>query len=520
MSKDIISIDIGNKYTKIIVGNTTRILSFDRELTPQGSVYEDGLYDINSLGALIKSMLTKRNIYIKDACFVIRGRDIVIRHVEVPLMTIDKLDAAVVWEITQYLPELASDYYIDYQIVNRTTVKSDKVYKAMVVAAPKKKIDKYLQLASLLDLKVKAIDVAANSISRVFAGVYHFNKNLESIGILDIGAVSTSISILDKGSLFIEREIPIGISQMAESFGSNFTNDPDKYHENFITKFNLLNAQADNSAQGKIKAMFDNLMEVLQKVTSFYRGGNYEKKLDHVFLLGAGCEVYGIEKYVKESIGAEARSLMSMDELYLKIQVPYGFDARFYSNCLGMLLRDKTHGLNLLPEKMKKSKAQMQTTRKITTLAITASLLVVAISASIFGYYVLVNNENNELERKIASMSVVQKENISLNKELAEYTNYNNMANTLTSGKVIVSDKVYNLKDYKPDDVLFQSVVYNNGNYTISAITPNYESISAMTAMLQMSNEYRNSKIKDVKLIDQNYTFTIVIRGEQNEKSI
>lgn len=77
-----------------------------------------------------------------------------------------------------------------------------------------------------------------------------------------------------------------------------------------------------------------------------------------------------------------------------------------------------------------------------------------------------------------------------------------------------MSEKVYNLKNHKPEDVIFQSLVYNGGDYTISAVTTNYESISAMTAMLQMSNEYRGSRIKDVKLKDQKYTFTIVIRGE------
>lgn len=520
MSNEIISIDIGNKYTKIIVGNSSRVLSYDKELTPQGAVFEDALQNINILSTLIKSILTKKNINTKDVCFVIRGRDIVIRHIEVPLMGMDKLDEAVVWEITQYLPELASDYYIDYQIANRATFKSDKVYKVMVVAAPKKKLDKYIQLASILELKVKAIDVAANSVARVFAGIYHFNKSLESIGVLDIGAMSTSISILDKGSLFIEREIPIGVSQMAESFGSNFTNDPDKFHENFITKFNLLNAEVDNSAQGKIKAMFDNLMEVLQKITSFYRGGNYEKKLDYVFLLGAGCEVYGIEKYVKESIGADVRALISMEELNLKMQVPYGFDARFYSNCLGMLFRDRAHGLNLLPDNMKKSKSYMQTTKKITIAAIIASLLVVFISAGIFAYYMFIKAVNKELESSIDSKSKVRIENVMLTIEESDYKNYIEKAEKLTISKRIVSEKVYNLKNHKPEDVIFQSVVYNGGDYTISAVTTNYESISAMTAMLQMSNEYRGSRIKDVKLKDQKYTFTIVIRGEWNEESV
>jgi len=514
LSNEIISIDIGSKYTKIIVGNSSKVLSCDKELTPKGAVFKDGLQDINVLSDLIKSILKKRNVTTKDVSFVIRGRDIVIRHIEMPLMGIDKLDEAVVWEITQYLPELVSDYYIDYQITNITSFKSDKVYKLMVAAAPKKKIDKYVKLASLLELKVKAIDVAANSIARVFSGLYDYNKNLESIGILDIGAMSTSISILDKGSLFIEREIPIGVSQMAEAFASNFTEDPEKYHEKFITKFNLLKAEADYSAEGKVKLMFDNLMETLQKVTTFYRGGNYEKKLDYVLLLGAGCEVYGIEKYVKQSIGAEAKAFNSMEDLYLNMEVPYGFDPRFYSNCLGMLLRDKTHGLNLLPDNMKKSKSHMEISKKIAKAAIITALLVVFANAVIFGYYMYVKNINKDLEKKIASKSEVQKENIRLTKEKREYANYIDKVDLLTNSKEILSEKVYNLKNSKPEDVTFQSVVCNGVEYTISAVTANYESISAMTAMLQMSDEYRNCKIKDVKLKDQNYTFTIVIRGE------
>ncbi|WP_139905525.1 pilus assembly protein PilM [Clostridium thermarum] len=514
MSNEIISIDIGNKYTKVVVGNSKRVLFYDKALTPDGVFRDDYLQDINAASKLIKSMLLKRRVGTKNVCFVIHGRDIVVRHIEIPLMSMDKVGKAVVWEITQYLPELESDYYIDYQILNRLVAKKDNVYKVMVVAIPKPRADRYIQLANLMGLKVKCVDIAANSISRVFSGIYNYNKNLESIGILDIGAKKTSMSILDKGNLFIEREISMGINQMAEDFGANFTYEKEKFHEYFTTKFNFANVESDESAQGRIKVMFDNIMEIFNKIITFYRSGNYEKKLDVIYLIGAGCEVYGIEKYIKEYTGSEVKALSSIQDLHLKIQVPYGFDARFYSSCLGMLLRDATYGLNLLPDNMKKAKAYLQTTKKITMAAVLTGILVAGVTIALITYSGMLKRENDNLATVIASKSQVQKKNHELKTEKSKYESYLSKVEALTSNKIIASEKVIGLKNAIPNDVTFKAVTYIANNYTIAAETQNYNSISALAAKLQMSEEYANARIRDVNAEGGTYTFTIVIRGE------
>jgi type IV pilus assembly protein PilM len=514
MSNEIISVDIGNKYTKVVVGNSKRVLLYDKALTPDGVFRDDYLQDINAASKLIKAMLLKRRIGTKDVCFVIHGRDIVVRHIEIPLMNMDKVGEAVVWEITQYLPELESDYYIDYQIFNRLLAKKENIYKVMVVAIPKPRVDRYIQLASLMGLKVKCIDIAANSISRVFSGIYNNNRNLESIGILDIGAKKTSISILDKGNLFIEREISMGINQMAEDFGANFTDERDKFHEYFTTKFNFANVESDESAQGRIKVMFDNIMEIFQKITTFYRSGNYEKKLDFIYLTGAGCEVYGVEKYIKEYTGSEVKALSSVQDLHLKMQVPYGFDTRFYTNCLGMLLRDTTYGLNLLPDNMKKAKAYLQTSKKITVAAVVTGVLVAGATIALITYSGMLKRENDNLNAVIASKSQVQKKNLELKAEKNTYESYLSKVEALTNNKVIASEKVIGLKAAIPDDVVFKNVTYLADSYTIAAETKNYESVSALAAKLQMSEEYMNARIRDVNVEEGIYTFTIVIRGE------
>jgi Tfp pilus assembly protein PilN len=306
----------------------------------------------------------------------------------------------------------------------------------------------------------------------------------------------------------------MGLNQMAEEFGANFTDDKDKFYENFVTKFNFAEVESNESAQGKIKLMFDSIMEIFEKITSFYRTANYDKKLDYIYLIGAGCEVYGIEKYIRESAGADVKALSSVQDFHLKMQVPYGFDARFYTNCLGMLLRDTTYGLNLLPDNMKKSKDYLQIQKKIVAVTVIIGLVVTGATVGLITYSGKLKRDNENLSTIIASKSQVQKKNFELSAEKKKYESYLNKVETLTNSKVISSEKVIGLKDVKPDDVTFTAVTYIADSYTIAAETPNYESISALAAKLQMSETYKNARIRDVKYEQNIYTFTLVIRGE------
>lgn len=159
---DDLFVEIGSKDIRVLMGNKKTIKFFDTIITPEGSFKDDKIINVKLLTRIIKGFITSNGIRTQKISFAIGGQDVVIRHIEIPIMKKEGLDNAVNWEITQYLPSNGENHYVDFQIIEKINTKDKKVYKILVVAAPKDKIDAYADLASKLNLKLSSLDISSN----------------------------------------------------------------------------------------------------------------------------------------------------------------------------------------------------------------------------------------------------------------------------------------------------------------------------------------------------------------------
>ena len=511
MFKDMISVDMGNKFIKIMVGNKKRIFKAESIAVPQHSPNDETAGDMEAAYKIIKNFIERNNVLTKDICFMIHGSDIIIRHVDIPIMSYSKMKENVIWEISQYLPELGKNHYIDYEIVDKIVTKEKKIYKVMVVAAPKYTVDNLVRFSKKLGLNLKYIDISANCVARVFKRMYMLNKNLRSIGIIDVGSRSSRIIILDKGDLFFEREVDFGISDIVNEISAFFNKNKKESYDYFINNFSLNDKRQQNDMQKRIKDMLDNAISNFQRVIAFYNSGKSNKKLNQIYLIGAGAEIYGIEKYVQNIMGTEVRSIKSADELNTKCSFPVNLNFCYYVNTFGMFLKDKPDSLNLLPENMKKTKEYIYN-RKIASIVLAASLAVILIIVLIPKIYLFTLNRNKaDLENEIHLSKSIETKNKNLKSDKKKYSGYIEKVELLKNRNELLK-KVQDLSKYKPQDVKLISTIFTDDSCTIEGNTASYNSIAQFDAKLQMSDEYRNARIEGIKNDKSQYDFNIVIK--------
>lgn len=511
MFKDLISVDLGNKFIKIMVGNRKKIFKAESIAVPQHSSHDETVMDVEAAYKIISSFIQRNSVITKDICFMIHGSDIIIRHVDIPIMSYNKMRENVIWEISQYLPELGKNHYIDYEIVDKVVTKKEKMYKVMVVAVPKDIVDNLVQFSKKLGLNLKYVDISANCVARVFKRVYMMNKNLQSIGIIDVGSRSSRIIILDKGDLFFEREVDFGISDIVNEISAFFNKGSKEAYDYFINNFNLNDQRQQNDMQKRIRDMLDNAISNFQRVIAFYNSGKSNKKLNQIYLIGAGAKIYGIEKYVQNIMGTEVRSIKSADELNTKCSFPVNLNFCYYVNTFGMFLKDKSDSLNLLPENMKKTKEYIYN-RKITSIILVSLLAVILIIVLIPKIYLFkLNKDNARLKNEIRLSKSIEIKNKNLISDEKKYSGYINKVELLKNRNELLK-KVQDLSKYKPQDIKLTSTIFTDDSCTIEGETSSYNSIAQFDAELQMSDEYRNAKIEGVKNDKNQYDFNIVIK--------
>lgn len=334
-----LAVDIGSSYIKIICGNGRKVKFCGLVKTPDGSAKDGSINDITKVRETIENFLNQNNIKASNISYTINGQDMVIRHTVIPIMEKSNIEKTIEWEMGQYLPENGLNYYISYEIIEKINTKEKKACKVLAAAAPKAKIDKYVELTEALRLKLKAIDVNANCISRVFGHNSKSHKEKENIAIIDIGYKSSSITILDRGKLFIEKEISFGIEDAVGIVSKKLNINHEEAYTYLFEGMNISSIDQNNDAQLGVQILFEDAFSTFEKVIQFYSSENLQQKIDKVYITGGGSELLGIDVYANNYMNLP---VLMIDQSLLDsigIKIPDNCDVNIYINTIGLMLR-------------------------------------------------------------------------------------------------------------------------------------------------------------------------------------
>lgn len=347
---NVLAVDIGNKSIKVVYGKINKkgvsIVSHGICSTPNNAFIDGNMNDRRIIADSISSMVNQNNIKAKSIIMGIKGSDIIMRHIEMPLMPTKQLRQAVKLEIQQYLPMDPNEYIIDSKIIDKIDTKEKKIYNVLLVAAPKKKIEDYMFIADRLGLKVEAIDLFANSIVRIFEDRDEFSR--KSICTVDIGYNSTTVTIMENGKLFLEKEINSGINDLDDMVGKVFTNTLENSEalRQKIIHLSAFESMANTDdprfyyANNSARQIIDKLIDNVEKIINFYYSSGFNKKVDGIYIYGGGYRINGITDYFRSITNIEAYGI-TPDLLHgvenMDGDIKQNMD--IYTNCISLLLR-------------------------------------------------------------------------------------------------------------------------------------------------------------------------------------
>ena len=171
--------------------------------------------------------------------------------------------------------------------------------------------------------------------------------------------------------------------------------------------------------------------------------------------------------------------------------------------------------LNLIPYDLKAKRSNALKFRKYISYGVIIFCFLAIVVIIPKSYLMFLNSQEIDLDQKILINSKLIVQNKKLLSDIASYKSYNDKVDLITKQKINVTDKIKNLAKYTPKDINFSSINLSKGTINLIGATPNYNSISVLVANLQMSKDYKNSKIININSNDSNksgkYQFSIVI---------
>lgn len=363
MAKSIIGLDIGSNNVKAVeLAESGKDLVLKHVGFSPIEAIPDLTNDEDRHRAVIKAIravLPSENLKSKKVVTALSGKNVIIRTVSLPKGPVTRLSREevkrlIIAEIEAEIPFPVEDAALDYYLLeDPATLKEEKI-KLMTAVVPKTEIDKNIALIREVGLEHEAIDVIPFALMRGMS-VLKNRLNVETFGIIELGAATTEVVVAKDQDLLFTRNIPLG--------------------GNLLTRviqdiLNLDYARADNSKvkdglPQTVTPQFERVATEIRNSLSYFQLQEH-KKIDLTFVTGGGAKLKNVLQFLKEKIDIPLEIPSPLENIKNEMKnIPADFVediGSFLSVAVGLALKAKKgeKRFNLLPEELRKAVVPFQ----------------------------------------------------------------------------------------------------------------------------------------------------------------
>lgn len=158
----------------------------------------------------LRDILAEHGIRCRNAVFVLPEEQAYVKHVHLPIMTVEQLKLNLPYEFQSYLDDELAAYQFDYSVIERTDSNLD-----ILAAVCKKDVcQNYLRLAKLAKLKLKGLVPSVIGLERVLERINDPNKQDHVVA--ELGREKIRLHFFRRGIYDVTHSIETGDAETGE----------------------------------------------------------------------------------------------------------------------------------------------------------------------------------------------------------------------------------------------------------------------------------------------------------------
>lgn len=337
--KPMFGLDIGYNSVKVMQierhGNKRRVLGYGAIPFDPTAISDKGvIQNHETIAKAVHELISRKligEITTKRVCMAIPAGRTFARNFKLPKLSQKDLSDAVKMETEQYVPMPIEDLYYDAS----KTAQTDKEMELLTVATPKRIVDSYIELATILGLEVSSIEITTASAGRLFT--QSERSDVPSV-LIDLGSVASDITIYDN-NLVVTGTVPGG--------GDSFTNAIAKklnitHEEAHIvkTKYGLGLSKKQKEIIQALDPMLNEMLKEIKRMIRYYeeRSGT-EQQIAQVITMGGGANMPGLSEHMTNLLRLPVRMCDPWQHLsFDHIAPPNSVEKSMYVTVAGLAL--------------------------------------------------------------------------------------------------------------------------------------------------------------------------------------
>jgi len=325
--KSSLGVDIGTSSVKLVElstwGESVRLKNY-------GELQSSLLYDkpfrsfeknalllsSKDIARAVRGIIEEAKIQTKRAVLSIPDFASFFTNFELPPMTKEELPSAIQFESRKYIPVPLAEVTFDWQIVGKNFLKN-KPTRILLVAVPNETVNQYQEIARLSGLKLLSLEVEVFALLRAA-----LRGEKKSVVLLDMGAQSTSVSIVVDGILRTSRSLDIGGNMLTEQISKSLSVS----YEQAEQYKNAKGIASSSQTRDVLMPMLDMVLSETQRLMEEYKKRS-GKEMEQIIIGGGSALLPGLVEYFAE-------------QLNKKIEVIHPFQSIFFPPVLENTMKE------------------------------------------------------------------------------------------------------------------------------------------------------------------------------------
>ena len=316
--KSYLGIDIGTSSIKVVelsrMRDTYKLENYgavtffsENEFLPM-EVYEQNALKIpdEQVAELLKKVIIATGITAKKAAISLPVFSAFSTIIELPPMPEDEMEKAIQFEARQYVPIPVSEVSLASVVIGEERPKQNqpaaaqgkKRLEILLVAVPNEIKNKYQHIAQLAGLELIAIEMETFPLARAL-----LKGTRDTVAIVDIGARSTDICIVDNGVARISHNFDSAGIDVTKAYGSLWRVDLAEAEKNKkAVGLDLTPGQL--AVAGEVLMVVDGIVSETSRIINSYFNKT-GRNVSGVALSGGSAQMSGLLERFKEGLGLD-----------------------------------------------------------------------------------------------------------------------------------------------------------------------------------------------------------------------
>jgi type IV pilus assembly protein PilM len=249
----------------------------------------------------IRRLLDASRSKTRDIVASLSGNAVIVKKINLPVMTDTELAESIAWEAEQYIPFDIQDVNLDYQILDRRDgPESNGTMSVLLVAAKKEKIADYTGVITQAGRLPVVVDVDAFALQNAYEANYGGDEP-GIVVLLNAGATAININMVSGNQSLFTRDISTGGNAYTEAVQKEL-NLPFEDAEQ-AKKGSPVHGTAMDDVKPVLHAMTENVLLEIQKTFDFFKATATSERIDRILLSGGASIVDGFAEALQEKFG-------------------------------------------------------------------------------------------------------------------------------------------------------------------------------------------------------------------------